>query len=283
MAAFILVATLVGMPSPVAAKPTDSDATATTVTTSTPLKVLSGTTEQIRAMAAQGTGQLITLGAPAAKDPKADMAVTIVVTCYLNIGLPYGAGASDADILVSGYVICDDYIHLGVLTVELFRGADRVAYTTATYPYVYGIFATAGVTTCNEGVYFGVVGATVARYDLTPPSITATLVGLPRYLGCASPPIPPPAFAVNNPGNQTTYIYEPDLLQVTATGGTPAYTWSATGLPTGLSLNSSTGVISGTVSRFGSSTVTVTAVDAAGRSASAQFRWTVAREPCPTC
>jgi len=131
--------------------------------------------------------------------------------------------------------------------------------------------------------YVGIAGATVARYDLNPPSATANVIGLPRYIGCASPPVPPPAFAVNNPGNRTTYIYESVLLQVTATGGTPSYTWSATGLPFGLPIDSSTGVMSGTVSRFGSTTVTVTAVDAAGRSASTQFRWTVAREPCPTC
>jgi len=196
LAALILVGATVGVPSPAQAKAADPDTTATAVTPSTALKVLSGTTEQIRAMAAQGTGQLITLGAPAAKgqnssDGVGTAAAAIQVSCYLDIGLPYGGGAWDADILVSGYVICDDYVHLGVLTVELFRGVERVAYTTATYPYVYGIFATAGVTTCNEGVYFGVVGATLARYDLTPPSITATYVGLPRYIGCASRPYRP--------------------------------------------------------------------------------------------
>jgi hypothetical protein len=276
LAAFILAGAAAVAPSPAQAEPADPGS-------ATALKVLTGTTEQIRALAVKGGGQLITLGAPASGDRAGTTDMKIQVTCYLDIGLPYGGGAYDADILVSGYVICDDYIHLGVLTVELFRGVDRVANTTAAYPYVYGIFATAGVTTCNEGVYFGIVGATVARYDLNPPSVTATYRGLPRYVGCASPPIPPPAFAVNNPGNQTTYIYESDLVQVTATGGTPAYTWSAGGLPAGLSMNSSTGVISGTVTTFGSSTVTVTAVDAAGRSASTQFRWTVAREPCPTC
>jgi hypothetical protein len=56
------------------------------------------------------------------------------------------------------------------------------------------------------------VSATVASHDPNPPLITTTLVGFPRYIGCASPPVPPPAFAVNNPGNQK--------LQVTATGGT---------------------------------------------------------------
>ena len=44
---------------------------------------------------------------------------------------------------------------------------------------------------------------------------------------------------------------------VTATGGTTPYTWSATGLPTGLSIGSSTGKITGTPTVAGTSTVTV--------------------------
>jgi serine protease len=78
-------------------------------------------------------------------------------------------------------------------------------------------------------------------------------------------------------------VFDPDQLQMTVTGGTTPYTWSATGLPPGLSINSSTGLISGTVTRIGTSTVTITAVDAASRSASTQFSWSVRHEPCPTC
>ncbi len=257
-----------------------------TVARSTSLSVGQASTEQVRAMAAEGKGRLVTLGEKAAAGKNTGDRVTIQVTCYMDISMPYGGGTWDGDILVDGYVICDDYIHVGVLTVELFRGVDRVANTTATYPYVYGIYATAGVTTCNEGVYVGIVGATVARYDLTPPSVTSSYVGYPRYIGCASPPTTPPApapFAVTNPGNQSTFVYDSDAVQMAATGGTAPYTWSATGLPTGLSINSSTGLISGTVTRIATSTVTVTAVDAASRSASTQFSWNVRREPCPTC
>jgi hypothetical protein len=46
-----------------------------------------------------------------------------------------------------------------------------------------------------------------------------------------------------------------------ATGGKSPYTWSATGLPAGLTLNSASGVISGTPTGAASSTVTVTVQD----------------------
>ena len=56
---------------------------------------------------------------------------------------------------------------------------------------------------------------------------------------------------VNNPGNQTGTVGTAKSLQMTASGGTAPYTWSATGLPTGLSINSSSGLISGTPSAAG--------------------------------
>ena len=46
---------------------------------------------------------------------------------------------------------------------------------------------------------------------------------------------------VTNPGNQTGTVGTAKSLQMSASGGTAPYTWSATGLPTGLSIGSSTG------------------------------------------
>ena len=50
--------------------------------------------------------------------------------------------------------------------------------------------------------------------------------------------------------------------QFTASGGTAPYTWSATGLPTGVTLNTSTGVLSGTFPTAGTVNFTVRATDA---------------------
>jgi hypothetical protein len=60
--------------------------------------------------------------------------------------------------------------------------------------------------------------------------------------------------------------------QVSAAGGVPPYTWSATGLPHLVTINPTTGLISGHISNA-SYTVTVTATDATGRTGTATATW----------
>jgi subtilase family serine protease len=81
---------------------------------------------------------------------------------------------------------------------------------------------------------------------------------------------------VTNPGSQTSTVGTAVSLQIkgsdSASGQT--LTYSATGLPAGLSISSS-GLISGTPTTAGSSSVTVTAKDTTGAAGSASFTWTV--------
>ncbi len=58
------------------------------------------------------------------------------------------------------------------------------------------------------------------------------------------------------------FTLNPYNFTLSATGGTPSYTWSATGLPAGLTLDSTTGVISGTPTATGTSPVNITVTDA---------------------
>jgi hypothetical protein len=56
-----------------------------------------------------------------------------------------------------------------------------------------------------------------------------------------------------------------------ATGGATPYTWSATGLPAGLQVDSATGILSGTPTVGGTSTISVTVTDATRGTATASL------------
>ncbi|MFD5637952.1 putative Ig domain-containing protein [Streptomyces sp. NPDC127077] len=89
---------------------------------------------------------------------------------------------------------------------------------------------------------------------------------------------------VTNPGSQSTATGGSVSLQMAASDSAGAsLTYSATGLPTGLSINSSTGLISGTASTAGTYAATVTAKDSTGASGSASFTWTVSTSGGGTC
>jgi len=82
---------------------------------------------------------------------------------------------------------------------------------------------------------------------------------------------------VTNPGAQTGTVGTAASLQIHATDSASGQTltYAATGLPAGLSINSSTGLISGTPTTAGSSSVTVTVTDLTGASGTAAFTWTI--------
>ncbi|MER5796298.1 putative Ig domain-containing protein, partial [Streptomyces sp. NPDC001980] len=89
---------------------------------------------------------------------------------------------------------------------------------------------------------------------------------------------------VTNPGSQSTATGSSVSLQISASDSAGAtLTYSASGLPTGLSISSSTGLISGTASTAGTYSTTVTATDSTGASGSASFTWTVSTSGGGTC
>ncbi|MDQ1688226.1 MAG: hypothetical protein QOK42_1201 [Frankiaceae bacterium] len=90
---------------------------------------------------------------------------------------------------------------------------------------------------------------------------------------------------VTNPGAQTSTVGTAVSLQIQATDSASGQTltYSATGLPAGLSINASTGLISGTPTTAGTSSTTVTAKDTTNASGSASFSWTVNPAGGGTC
>jgi hypothetical protein len=82
---------------------------------------------------------------------------------------------------------------------------------------------------------------------------------------------------VTNPGNQTGTVGTAASLQIQATDSAAGQTltYTATGLPAGLTINSSSGLITGTPTTAATTSTTVTATDTTGANNSATFTWTV--------
>ncbi len=116
----------------------------------------------------------------------------------------------------------------------------------------------------------GTSSVTVTATDSTGPKGTTTFSWTVN-------PVASNVVTVTNPGSQTGTVGTAASLQVNASDSASGQTltYSATGLPAGLSINSATGLISGTPTTAGTSSVTVTATDTTGVSGSATFSWTV--------
>ena len=84
------------------------------------------------------------------------------------------------------------------------------------------------------------------------------------------------AITLANPGSQRSTVKTSVSLQIRAadTRGA-AVTYKATGLPSGLTINGSTGKISGHPKRIEKSTVTISVADAVGTTAETTFAWTI--------
>jgi serine protease len=90
---------------------------------------------------------------------------------------------------------------------------------------------------------------------------------------------------VTSPGSQNGTVGTAASLQIQASDSATgqSLTYSATGLPAGLSINSSTGLITGTPTAAGTYNTTVTATDTTSASGSTSFTWTEASSGGGTC
>jgi hypothetical protein len=104
--------------------------------------------------------------------------------------------------------------------------------------------------------------------------------------GCllTKPPGTGNTVTVTNPGNQTSVTGTAVSLQIQASDSAAGQTltYSATGLPAGLTINAATGLITGTPSTVQTTTATVTVKDTTNATGTTTFTWTV-NAPGGTC
>lgn len=171
-------------------------------------------------------------------------------------GSPFGSplGSAPQTITVSGAFFADP------TTVVLLKNGSPLDYTKVNNPSVSNpatlSFPAPGIHDIDMNTQACVVGPTVNGTRFVPTSFgirvtnarTGCSADLPNILvynpadaSCRSLPIVTSAFIPNG-----TICSPYGTFQLSAAGGTPPYTWSATGLPAGLTLDATTGNITGT-------------------------------------
>ena len=126
--------------------------------------------------------------------------------------------------------------------------------------------------------FFEATGSAECHLSWSGPGFTQQIIPTNRLIPAIGNE-PPTIF---NPGSQTGVVGAVASLPVNATDPNgDVLSYSATGLPGGLSINASTGVISGSFSAPGTFNTTVTARDAS-LGASTNFTWTVTTAPVGT-
>jgi len=195
------------------------------------------------------------------------------VSCSMSIGTPLLSGGV---VTANSFVNCNDFT--SGINLSLFLYRDGVLVDDALTGGTLGAGAIVAET-CRPGTYQATAWATIwYPPGNIPGSETINRTSGAIYYNCV------PTVVVANPGAQTTLYPDSVSLQMTASGGTGPYTWSATGLPTGLSINSNTGLISGRPTVLALYSVTVTATAASGANPGrTTFSWRVRREGCRTC
>ena len=188
--------------------------------------------------------------------PSADGTSTVAVTVTDSTGTTHAVATKNLSLSVAAA--------LSITTATLPTGAVNSAYSAAlsvsggSGPYTWsatGLPAGLGISTST-----GVISGTPSASGTSSVVVTVTDSAMRTGTRTLSLQIVP-ALSITTTTLPAGSVHASYSATVAATGGTQPFSWSATGLPAGLTIDSGTGVISGTPTAAGTSTVTVTVTD----------------------
>ncbi len=145
-------------------------------------------------------------------------------------------------------------------------GSSALSYSATGLPSGLSISEDTGLITGSVSTA-GEYSSTITVSDSNSESVNITF----SWVVAAIDNVPP---TVSNPGNQENQVGDSVSVQVEASGS-GALAYSASGLPSGLSISEETGLITGTVSTAGEYSSTVTVRDQNNGSAEVTFAWIV--------
>src|SRR6185369_11347013 len=168
--------------------------------------------------------------------------------------------------------------------LQLASGTVGVAYSTTlaatggTTPFTWAVTAGALPAGLSLNATTGVISGTPTAAVNATPTITVTDASAASISAAFSLRVTAPSLGITSstqlPNGTVNTAYSRTLA---ASGGTPPYSWQVTAgsLPTGLTLNGSTGVISGTPTAATTTSPVITVTDAGAASAAATFALTI--------
>ncbi|HXR73103.1 RICIN domain-containing protein [Actinocrinis sp.] len=190
---------------------------------------------------------------------------------YIHPGaVRIGANSSNSAVDLSAFKNTDG--SLSVVALNTGSGADSITYSLSNTGVANGATVTPYLTNNSNSI------AAQASTTVGNGAFTATVPGrsLVTYV-IQGGTVGGNTVTVTNPGSQSGTVGQAvngPQIQGTDSAAGQTLTYTASGLPTGLSISSS-GLITGTPSAAGTFTATVTATDSTGASGSASFTWTI--------
>jgi hypothetical protein len=157
-------------------------------------------------------------------------------------------------------------------TVTVSGGSGINTFSAINLPNGMSINATSGVisgTPTVAGTFTATITDTDSFGDISTRPYTFTINSGPSI----SAPLTLPDWTINRDYPGTA---------ITGAGGTTPYSWSATNLPAGLSINSASGVVGGTPSATGTSTAVIKLTDASGATTTRSYTFTIHSPPTIT-